>query len=224
MSRLVVFAKRPRAGHVKTRLIPALGPERALAFHRAFVADQLRLLREFDRCRLELCVDGPWPADPEIDPLLEGIDLTEQGSGDLGQRLLRCVERAWSEGDRATVVLGADAPTLPTEHVRLALEHLDGGVPAVVSPATDGGYVLLGMGRPRAELFHSIPWGSAQVLEVTLARAREHAIDLRCIASWYDVDTPADVERLRHDLDQPGVRDRAPATARLLAGLPRPMV
>ena len=138
--------------------------------------------------------------------------------------MLRCFDRAWREGARATVILAADAPTLPAEHVHQALRALEGKTAAVLSPAADGGYVLLGLQRPRDELFREVPWGGPEVLDVTLVRAREHDIDLLRLASWYDVDTAADVERLRNELALPGAAERAPATARLLAGIPGPVV
>ncbi len=175
-------------------------------------------------CALELCADGPWPRDPEIDPWLPGVEVTEQGPGDLGRRMLSCFERARDEGAGATLILAADAPTLPAAHVHDALRALGGNRSAVVSPVPDGGYVLIGLERPRPELFREIPWGGPRVLELTLARAREHEIDLLSIAPWYDVDTPADLRRLRDDLAAPGAADRAPKTAQLLAGLPGAVV
>jgi rSAM/selenodomain-associated transferase 1 len=225
MPRLVLFAKRPRPGHVKTRLIPAIGRDRALVLYRAFVADQLRFLRSFRReCDVELCADGPWSPDPEFDPLLGSVTVTRQGAGDLGRRLLRCFERARAEGARATVVLGTDSPTLPAGHVREALDALDSGAPAVVCPASDGGYVLVGLLRPLAELFREVPWGGPDVLAVTFARARSHGIALRTVTPWYDIDDADDLERLRNELAAPAARRRAPATTRALAGMTGPVV
>jgi rSAM/selenodomain-associated transferase 1 len=219
MRRLVLFAKRPRLGHVKTRLAATMGPEQALLLYRAFLSDQLRLLNTFrTNCELELCADGPWPVDPEFAPMLETVRLTRQGPGDLGRRLLRCFQRAWSEGAQATVVVGTDAPTLPAGHVREALRELERDARAVLVPALDGGYVLLGLLRPVAELFRDVPWGGAHVMRITLERARAAEIEISQLTPWYDVDDRNDLDRLRTDLMGRAASERAPATARVLAG------
>lgn len=222
MRRLLLFAKRPRLGRVKTRLVPALGPERTLALYRAFVLDQIAFLRSCaDICRSEIYLDGAWPADFGAPPGADGPRPRLQGAGDLGRRLLRAFERTAAEGTPATVVIGADAPTLPRSRVLRAFELLEAGAEAVVAPALDGGYVLLGASRPLPELFHGVPWGGEDVLRTTLARVRSGRIDLRLLDPWYDVDDSGGLERLRRDLAGAG-GERAPATARGLAALGRP--
>lgn len=220
MPRIVLFARRPLPGRVKTRLEPELGRERVLQLYRAFLLDQIRFLLSFrDRCRVELCLDGPQAEADDLEPLLCGLRPTLQGPGDLGHRMLRAVQRSADEGSRGTVIIGADAPTLPAARVREALDELQRGTPAVVVPAADGGYVLIGMRCPQSELFREVPWGGPRVLRVTLDRARSAGIALCRLEPWYDVDDAAGLETLRTELMQPRGRARAPETARTLACL-----
>lgn len=218
MQRLVLFAKRPVLGRVKTRLVPPLEPDQALALYRAFLSDQIRFLRAFtDRCDVELCLDEPLGDADGVDPA--GLEVTTQGRGDLGSRLLRAFQRSWNSGCPSTVVLGSDSPTIPQERVREAFRHLEAGSPLVVAPAEDGGYVLIGLREPLPELFRAVSWGGPTVMETTRRRAADDGLDLVELSPWYDVDDVHGLRRLRLELAAPGGAARAPATARALASL-----
>ena len=221
MHRLVLFARRPRRGRVKTRLVPTLDADQALTLYRAFLADQLRFLRGFGRsCDLELCLDGPWPTAAAT--ALRGVRVTFQGRGELGARLLRCFRRGARDGAESVVVIGSDSPTLPAARVRQAFTSLERGSPLVVAPAADGGYVLIGAREPYPSLFRDIPWGGPDVARLTLERARDAGLRARRLRRWYDVD---DAEGLRHlcrELRSHAARRRAPATARAVARLELP--
>lgn len=223
MNRLVLFAKRPRLGKVKTRLCPPLRAEQALELYRAFLSDQIALLRlAAGDGQAELCLDGAWNPDPQRDPLLTGIRVRMQGPGDLGERMLRAFERCATDGCTETVIVGADSPTLPARLVKRAFERLRHGVPAVVAPSVDGGYVLLGLREPRRELFDDLPWGTPSVLGLTRRRARAAGVRLELLAPWYDIDDAVGLVMLERELRRPEVSRRAPATARFLAqGLAR---
>jgi len=216
MQRLVLFAKRPRLGHVKTRLVPPLTAEQALELYRAFLTDQLGLLDAFrSRCDLELCLDEAW--EPERETVGGSVRRTEQGDGDLGVRMLRCLQRATGEGAERVVIVAADSPTLPRTHVERAFDALAGGAEVVLAPAFDGGYVLIGLRRPLPELFRDMPWGGPQVLRITVERTRETGVETLVLDPWFDVDDTEGLGRLRDDLRDPAVASRAPATARALA-------
>lgn len=223
MQRIVLFARRPRLGRVKTRLAPSLGTEQVLQLYRAFLDDQIRFLLSFRaRCDVELCLDGPAAAEDDLSRLPGELPPTHQGPGDLGRRMFRAVQRAATSGCRGTVVIPADAPTLPADRVLDALDELERGTPAVVVPAEDGGYVLIGVTDPHAELFRDVPWGGPDVLQVTLERARTAGIAMRQLEPWYDIDDEAGLRRLRAEVTQPAGAARAPATARALARLDSP--
>ena len=213
MRRLILFAKQARAGSVKTRLTPPLTPDQATRLYRGFVADGLAFIRQFetDDCRVECCTDRRWE-----DPSVQGIPMSLQSPGDLGARMLDAMERSAGQGAAATVILGADAPTLPRTLVEQAFSLLDGGADAVVTPACDGGYVLIGAGRPLPALFRNIPWGGNGVLQATRAAADENRIRLEETGGWYDVDRAADLLRLSRELATPGGGKRAPHTRQAL--------
>jgi rSAM/selenodomain-associated transferase 1 len=222
MQRIVLFAKRPRLGRVKTRLCPPLSPQQALELYRAFLADQLRLLDRLRRDRMiELCLDGAWEAAELPQPLPQDLRITEQGPGDLGLRMLRALRRGREGGRSASVIVGADCPTLPVARVEHALRCLARKAQAVLVPAEDGGYVLIGMGEPSSALFHEIPWGTSEVLELTLRRAASNRIEPEILDSWYDVDDAEGLKRLQADVATPPGVARAPHTARVLAALAR---
>jgi len=197
MERLILFAKRPRHGKVKTRLAPTLGRDAALELYSAFLADSVGLLLSLpDGPELELCLDGPWTAD--LGPVPHAsLSLTEQGPGDLGQRMFRAFARSHEAGAARTVLIGSDSPTLPPKRLSDAFRALRGGADLVVAPAEDGGYVLIGMRAPLPDLFGEVPWGQAGVMAATRRRAAECGIPIAELPGWYDVDGEAGLERLR---------------------------
>lgn len=215
MERIVLFAKRPDPGRVKTRLEATLGRAGALSFYRALLGDALDRLVQWREAGLdvEVCLDRVWTPNEETHA---AIPRTSQGPGDLGARLLRAMLRCQEDGARATLVLGADAPTLPGEIVERALGALRSGADAVVAPADDGGYVLVGGTRAVPELFREVPWGGPGVLAMTRRRARRAGVELAEVDGWYDVDDASSLERLRTDLAIASFARLAPRTARWL--------
>ncbi len=201
MERLILFAKTPRLYEVKTRLAPRLTAEQALELHEAMLADQTQFLKSLasENRACEVCLD------------------TQQGDGDLGARLHRAFLRAFAEGTTAAAILGGDAPTLPRAFVEDAFAHLAGGADAVVIPAADGGYVLIGASRPVPALFVRVPWGTPAVLETTRRLAREAGYVLAETAPWSDVDVENDLPRLAGELAADP--HRAPATAAFIGRL-----
>jgi rSAM/selenodomain-associated transferase 1 len=225
MPSLVLFAKRPVLGRVKTRLVPPLMPQQALELYEAFLSDQLRFLTSFRSSgwTVEACLDGPWTPGGALAEAVEGALVTAQGPGDLGDRMLRAFARVTGAAPDPTVIIGADAPSLPRERVTEALRILEEDEEAVVvSPAEDGGYVLIGMTSPHPEVFAGVPWGSAEVMERTRAGAAAGGVRLTETAPWYDVDDARGLRRLHDDLRAaPTETDRAPATLRCLRNLAR---
>jgi uncharacterized protein len=218
--RIVLLARVPRAGAVKTRLAAAIGDPAALTLYRAFLEDQIAFLASFpvDHA-VEWCADGD--AGPELAALVSRtrVRMSPQVAGDLGARLAAVFERKTETGPTATVVIGADSPTLPSRLVEESLDHLTAAGGAVVVPADDGGYVLVGLCRPAPALFRDVPWSSSVVLERTRERARTAGVDLAEIGSWYDVDDRASLRRLVVELARPRATERAPCTARAILDL-----
>jgi rSAM/selenodomain-associated transferase 1 len=219
MRRLILVAKRPRPGRVKTRLVPPLTTEQALLLYRAFLIDQLRFLRSLsDRCEVEVRLDGSCSTPEQVELGLSGLAVRGQGRGDLGARLLRAFDRSFRAGAGVTIAMGSDSPTLPARHVLGGFDALEQGADAVVAPAEDGGYVLIGMRQPLPELFRDIPWDGPDVLHETLGRARDRDLDVRILDPWYDVDDAGGLSKLMAEIARSGP-SRSPATARYLATL-----
>jgi rSAM/selenodomain-associated transferase 1 len=211
---IIVFAKAPQPGAVKTRLIPALGAAGAARLHERLVERTLATAVAADVGPVELC------GDPPSDPFLaaraaaHGAALTGQGSGDLGARMRRAFERTLA-GAPTAILIGADCPALGSQHLREASAALAAGHDAVLAPAADGGYALIGLARVHPSLFERIRWGGPDVLQDT--RARFGALGWRCreLDTLWDVDRPDDLERLRNgipdgDLLLQGLSDSVP--------------
>ncbi len=219
MGRIILFAKRPQAGRVKTRLSPPLRPEDALLLYRAFLVDGLAFLASFPgkRFQAECSSADPWPpaeAASELGVAVDGIEFSVQRPGDLGERMFQAFLCSRSAGAGSTVILGADSPTLPRQFVLDAFGELEAGADAVISPSGDGGDVLIGWREPSPELFQGRPWGGDQVSDATRRAAKKHGLDLRETEPWFDVDRAEDLPRLLRDLDTAEGLRRAPATAR----------
>ena len=188
---LLVFAKAPRPGAVKTRLARDVGEAEAARLYETMVRATLEELRHVP-AHLVLCYDPP-DGRRELEVL--GGDRVDawasQGSGDLGDRMNRMLE--WALGNAGSaVVVGTDAPSLDRHVVERAFEAL-GSADLVLGPASDGGYYLLGLHRPEPHLFDRISWSTPTVLAETLERAAELGLRVTLLEVLRDVDTAADL-------------------------------
>ncbi len=203
--RLILMLKFPTPGAVKTRLAPALGQQRACELHRALVRQTLAEVARFAKqepVAIEVRVAAAPDATAVRAWLGDAVAIRDQGEGDLGDRMDRAVICAFSEGSSSVVVIGGDCPQLTAEHLSAAFATLAQS-DAVLGPAADGGYYLIGQRRPLSVLFHGIRWGSTEVLAQTLAVARAHSIVVAQLATLHDVDLPED---LRHWAGTPAAR------------------
>ncbi len=192
---VIVFAKAPRPGYVKTRLAADLGPDEAVRIYRTLGRRTLDALRSGSES-VFVYYDPPDPeALAEIQAWLgsDRIEYRPQVSGDLGERMARAFDERLAEADRVCIV-GTDVPGIGPGTLEEAFRSLETH-DVVVGPATDGGYYLVGLRETRPELFREIPWSTGAVLETTLARAREVGADVGLLATRTDVDTKEDVPR-----------------------------
>ncbi len=184
---LILFAKYPVPGRVKTRLMPALGAEGAARLHRRLAK------RTFDTLvvsgyRVEVQYD--LTSEAEFRAWLGGgAEYVQQVQGDLTNRLL-AARRAGPH-----IFFGADTPDLTVEIVRDAAELLVHSHDVVIGPAEDGGYYLIGMKYPLPQLLRDMPWSTEQVLPTTLARLKELAIEPFLLETLADCDRPDDLAR-----------------------------
>jgi rSAM/selenodomain-associated transferase 1 len=197
MRRLLVFLKHPTPGRVKTRLAAAVGPEAAADIYRACVELTLERLRALAP-QTTLCVDPPDALEPVRAWLGAGWELRPQIGSTLGKRLADATARAFADGADRIVVIGTDSPWLGAEQIEDAFTRLEQR-DAVLGPAEDGGYYLIGLSRPYPALFEGIAWGSEQVLTQTEARARELGLRLASLRRGYDIDDLEDLQRWLKD-------------------------
>jgi len=192
---VIVMAKAPVAGFAKTRLIPALGAEGAAALaerllHAAVAQAVAARLGAVDLC---CAPDRAHPAFARHAGTT-GITLSDQGEGDLGARMARAFAR-WLAYDRCAVMIGTDAPALDAAMLQRAVQALS-DADAVLVPAYDGGYALIGLRRAAPSVFADMPWSTPAVMARTrerLAAAGLTHVELPAVA---DVDEPADLVHL----------------------------
>lgn len=199
---IAVFTRAPVEGQVKTRLIPALGAEPTTRLFRLLLERLLDGLYGAAIAPLEIWTTEP--AHPFFDPYrcVPGIRLETQCGAGLGERLSHVFAQGLRR-HRPLLVLGSDIPELTHAALLQALDALHSGIPAVLMPAEDGGYGLVGLTRPEPHLFAGIDWGSDRVLAQTRARLRELGWAWQELPGCWDLDEPQDLERLRAVPDLP---------------------
>jgi uncharacterized protein len=191
VTRIVIFAKQPVPGRVKTRLVPALGAEGAARLAREMLERTIEeaLATGFT---VELCGE---PAAARWHEPRPGLTLTAQGEGQLGERLARAAERV--VGDDRILLIGSDCPELDRRLLRAAAGALEGH-DAMLHPAHDGGYALLGLKRFDRSIFEGIDWSTSAVAAQTMAKIDALGWSLHVGETLRDVDEPEDLVHLRH--------------------------
>jgi rSAM/selenodomain-associated transferase 1 len=195
-SRLLVFTRTPRAGQVKTRLIPLLGAQGAADFHDRLIHHCLQTVTHAALCPVEL-----WCAPSSNDAFFQacreryGVDLYDQAQGELGERMHDALASVLARAESA-VLIGTDIPSLEAADLDAALQALQQGKDAVLGPARDGGYYLIGMKHANLRLFERVTWGTSTVFQETVSRLRQFDMDWLRLREQADVDTPDDYQRL----------------------------
>jgi rSAM/selenodomain-associated transferase 1 len=207
-----VFAKEPRPGLAKTRLISALGARGAAALASAFLADTLALVAALPLARLVVVYDGE-DAARRFDPT---VTVWPQGGGDMGERMERALARALADTP-LVILIGSDLPGLPPSVIEDARRFLLDGADVTLGPAADGGFYLIGLRRCPAGLLSGLPWSVAETRQRSEERFAALGLRVARVASWFDVDCPQDIDRLRERVARGVVV--APATRRALAEL-----
>jgi len=193
---IAIFARAPVAGEAKTRLIPRLGAEGAAALQHALIHRALAtaVAAELGSVSLWCSPDCEHPAFVSFSKRF-GVPLYPQRGADLGARMFHAFSRLCLQ--REALLIGTDCPALTVAELRTAARALQEGDDAVIVPAEDGGYVLVGLRHPVASLFYGIPWGSDGVMDHTRVRLRSADLRWHELPSSWDVDRPEDLDRLR---------------------------
>ena len=207
-ARILIFAKAPQPGRAKTRLIPVLGAQGAADLHARMLEDTVSRFTASKLAPVELWCT-PDPADkpfPEL-AVRYGLALHRQLGRDLGERMQGAAADALGRGS-PVVLVGTDCPALTIAYLEQALGQLK-SKDAVLGPAEDGGYVLLGIKRADKVLFRGVPWGSGRVAGTTRVRMAELGWAWAELPVLWDLDRPEDLTRLAKSTEQ-AVLDRRP--------------
>jgi uncharacterized protein len=213
---IAVMAKAPQPSQVKTRLVPPLSYESAAELYRCLLLDKLQQVAEIPGIDPYLAYT-PIEARPSMLAVLpDSFTLIPQAGSTLGDRLHRLSAILLERGHPAAILIDSDSPTLPTPYLLDAIAQLQNrATDLVLGPAEDGGYYLIGLKSPCRALFDNILWSGPTVLADTLRRAATQQLQVAMLPSWFDVDTPDDLVRLRRDLATAGSAV-APHTRRFL--------
>ena len=200
---LIQFTKRPIAGQVKTRLIPAIGAEAATQVHLALLSQTLQTLAASELGPVELWLDKmPTATDIYPEQFFElvaasqkaNVTLRVQMGVDLGERMYQALATALMDY-RYVILVGSDCPVLDVDYLQDALAILRSGEDVVFGPAEDGGFVLVGASRLHSKMFSHVSWGEADVLQCTLANCNRYDLQAACLDTRWDLDTPEDLAR-----------------------------
>jgi uncharacterized protein len=199
---VVIMAKVPYPGQVKTRLCPPLTPWQAAALSRAFLFDKIAQVRTLTSARPAIAYT-PASGEDFFGDIAPDFTLIAQQGTDLGERLIHSLEYFLHLGCAEVMAIDSDTPTLPTQYLQQAIELLNKpDVDVVVGPSDDGGYYLIGMRAMHRDLFIDMPWSTSAVLPETVRRAEARGLSIARLPTWFDVDTPEDLARLRTTLAQ----------------------
>jgi rSAM/selenodomain-associated transferase 1 len=196
---LILFAKDPVAGQVKTRLSSLLDNSTTLSLYHHFLRDSIEKVcsvAEVDRF-IGIASDPQTSYFGDVSRS-HSVQLFVQEGDNLGDRMRRAFEDRFKEGYERVVIIGADSPTLPTAYIEQALQSQK---EVVIGPSTDGGYYLIGMQGKVTDVFEGVSWGTDQVLSETLNALKDQRAEAELLPVWYDVDLPEDLRFLKTHLE-----------------------
>lgn len=212
---LIVFAREPLPGRVKTRLASAIGDSAAAELYEAMLQDVLSVCSRVNQIDTVVF----WDCAEDSMPLLESrfsCRSGRQADGNLGQRMQNAFNEMFDRGYEICCIIGSDCPDLPAASLTDAFSMLEsGGTDAVFGPSLDGGYYLLGLRSMIPGLFENIAWSTDVVLRQSLAAAKEAGLTTSLLNTWQDIDTLEDLKNFLERTDPHSVTGYQTA---LLAG------
>jgi len=193
---LIMMAKYPEPGQVKTRLAAEIGAGHAAELSKRFILDLLQTLSSRD-WEIQMAL-YPWERKAEMSAVVgEKYVLVPQQGRDLGERMGHVFIQLFAEAFQEIIMIGTDAPDLPAEFVVEAFSAL-ADHDAVLGPACDGGYYLIGFRRGvfSPQLLDGLPWSTPEIFVQQLKRLREQNLQVYILPPWQDVDTLADLKKM----------------------------
>lgn len=214
---LIIFARAPIPGQVKTRLYPPLTPDEAASLHGSLVLDVLERTRPpghgrgkptpAGADRFVACAPSAEHVFFKILAQREGVRLLTQAGEDLGARMRHACDTVFAMGYRKAVLVGSDLPAIPGSVYADAFVRLDDH-DLVLGPARDGGYYLIGLKPPVPDLFSGVPWSTERVFDVTMKMAQNLGLDTAVLAVGSDLDTIEDLTALIDEAGLWGTRSK----------------
>lgn len=197
---VVIMARQPAPGAVKTRLRPLLPDNDIARLYEGFLRDRVSQVKSLPGVTPVIAYTPP-ASRSFFAELAPDFFLVQQAGDGLSARLTYVFRQLLDRGHTGVIATDSDSPTLPTKHLQHAVHRLAApGTDVVLGPSDDGGYYLIGLRQLRPALFDAMPWSTPQVYDETLRRAGELGVRVTSLARWYDVDTPAEFERLRAEV------------------------
>ncbi len=215
---VVLMAKAPVPGRVKTRLCPPLAPEEAARLYACMLGDAAEEISSVDRIARYLFLDPPGAANSMRGAPFSSFGRFPQRGKDLGEKMWDAASTAFRLGAKRVVIVGADCPALAAERLRRAFRELREGAGAAFGPSADGGYYLVGLARPDERLFRKFTWSTPTVLLDTVARCRALSIPFSFLRPERDVDTGEDLNALV-EWARTHARPACPRTREWITGL-----
>jgi len=216
LNALIIFAKWPEPGKVKTRLSPPLSEQDASDLYRFMLMDTLEKTREIAGVTRMIFFDGDPERSADFRLLAPDADVIKQEGRDLGERLAHATEKAFSAGFRTVAIIGTDSPHLPVELIGEAFRLLKSeSADIVFGPSEDGGYYLVAINKHCPELFRGIPWSSPATLKKSMDKAESVGLRPALLEKCFDVDNIDDLRKLRKEVSN----SEAPGTLSFLSRL-----
>jgi uncharacterized protein len=213
---LIIFAKQPVAGKVKTRLSPPLSAIEAATLYNCMLHDIIAKLESLKGVDRFLFITGGAESSAFFNEIFPRTEIHQQTGNDLGEKMAAAFAAVFSRGYQAAAIIGTDSPDLPLTYIVEAYRILEEQrAEAVFGPSEDGGYYLLAIGRLYKELFAGIHWSTSHVLQQSIVNAETTGLRVVRLPTWYDIDT---IE----DLTRPELRDNtncAPLTRQYINNL-----
>ena len=196
---LILFARDPVEGQVKTRLGSLLDTKTTLSLYLHFLNDSIEKICAVNDVDCFIGISSPPQTGYFGDvSARHPIQLFVQEGANLGERMRQAFEGRFQDGYERVVIIGSDSPTLPIAYIEQALQSEKD---VVIGPSTDGGYYLIGMNAKVTDIFEDVPWGTDQVLRDTLKVLRGRKAQAELLPVWYDVDLPEDLRFLKTHLE-----------------------
>ena len=194
---IILFARDPILGQVKTRLNSFLDKETILKLYICFLEDSLVKIQDVGNSDCFVAISPGDNSNFFNQKRSSGINLFSQQGEDLGEKMRKAFVDRFSEGYTRVAIIGSDSPSLPVSYIRRALNSEKD---LVLGPSIDGGFYLIAMKEKVSEVFKSVSWGTDKVLDETLQIIKDDGISFDLLPLWYDIDIPEDLKFLKTHL------------------------